>query len=102
MPQYDVLTVEKILEFLLEQGEVEHYLPDDVDLEKIPRQWLVNVASVVIGTPFREWVSEQIEIRNAEMANKKGVMIHVDPQILERFHQSSHVSCKYQRLVVGA
>ena len=28
------------------------YIPEDRDIHKVPRQWLVNVAYSVIGEPF--------------------------------------------------
>ena len=37
IPQYKNLSLEKILEFANEQGGVDHFLPDDVDLPKIPK-----------------------------------------------------------------
>ena len=44
------------------------YLPDEPDLTKVPKQWIMNVCAAVIGSDFKEWVHEQIEDRNALMA----------------------------------
>ena len=58
VPQYKNLSLEKIMEFVAAQGAVEHYLPDEVDLPKIPKQWIVNICTVVLGDPFRTWVAQ--------------------------------------------
>ena len=57
IPQYKNLSVERILDFISNHGEIDHYLPDEPDLEKIPKQWLVNVCTTIIGEPFRNWVA---------------------------------------------
>ena len=46
------------MEFVAAQGAVEHYLPDEVDLPKIPKQWIVNICTVVLGDTFRTWVAQ--------------------------------------------
>ena len=68
------------------------YFPDEEDLPKIPKQWIVNVCAAVIGEPFKNWVADQIEIRNAERAEKREVMIAMDPELAAKFQASTHVS----------
>ena len=70
------------------------YLPDDPDLRKVPKQWIVNVCAAVVGQPFKDWVSDQVEDRNAIMAEKKEIMIAMDPQMAAKFQASSHISRK--------
>ena len=50
----------------------------------------------MIGQPFKYWVYEQVEERNALMAEKKEVMIAMDPAMAAKFQASTHVSRKYQ------
>jgi len=95
LPQYKNLSLEKIFEFARAQGGVTHYLPDDPDLPKIPKQWIVNVCTVVLGDVFRNWVSQQVEERNAQMAEKRELMIAMDPALAQKFAASTHVSCRY-------
>ena len=95
VPQYKNLTVDKVLAFAKEAGPIEHYLPDDQYIEKLPKQWLCNMCAAVMGSTFREWVSVQIEDRNAEMADKRNMMIDMDPVMKAKFEQSTHVSRKY-------
>ena len=72
------------------------YLPDDIDLPKVPKQWLVNVFAAVLGEGFKKWVVQQVEERNALMCEKKEVMIAMDPNMAAKFDASTHVSCKYR------
>ena len=57
MPQYKNLSIERILEFVSEKPNISNFLPDDIDLEKVPKQWIVNVCAVVLGSEFKAWVS---------------------------------------------
>lgn len=61
----------------------------------MPKQWIVNVCAAVIGDDFRAWVAQQIEERNSLMAEKKEIMIQMDPVMAAKFSASTHVSCKY-------
>ena len=61
------------------------YLPDYPDLRNLPKQWICNVCAAVMGHPFKDWVSDQVEDRNAIMAKKKEIMIAMDPQMAAKF-----------------
>ena len=37
VPQYKNLTVERVMEFVAGQPDIEHYLPDEPDLAKVPK-----------------------------------------------------------------
>ena len=58
VPQYKNLSIEKILAFAIERPQIEMYLPDEPDLAKVPKQWLVNICAAMIGDPFKDWVAE--------------------------------------------
>ena len=75
MPQYKSLSLEKILEFISDIPDIESFLPDDQDIAKTPKQWIVNVCAAVINQPFKKWVGEQVEDRNQHMAEKRDLMI---------------------------
>ena len=49
MPHYEGLALKHVMEYISTKPRISSYLPDDVDLPKIPRQWIVNVISAVIG-----------------------------------------------------
>ena len=99
VPQYKNLSIEKILTFASTKPKVEKFLPDGIDLPKVPKQWIVNVCAVVIGPAFKDWVVDQMEERNALMAKKKDVMIEMDSMMAAKFDASTHVSRKYLRRV---
>ena len=79
IPQYKNLSLEKILSYAFTKPNIDDYLPDEMDLPKVPKQWIVNICAAVIGSDFKEWVAAQIEERNAIMAEKKEIMISMDP-----------------------
>ena len=94
IPMYKNLSVERIMDFIGDHDEINFYLPDDPDLAKVPKQWLINVCATVIGDPFRNWVKQQKEESNALMAEKKELMIAMDPVMAAKFQASTHVSRK--------
>ena len=94
VPQYQNLTVEKILDYVRGRSRIESYLPDPPDLDKVPKAWLTSVCAAVLGDTFRGWVHDQVEVRNALMAEKKEIMISMDPQMAAKFAASTHVSSK--------
>ena len=95
MPQYLSLTIEKILDFLSQHQVCFNYFPQDhKETLRLPKQWIVNVASTVIGAPFRDWVKEQIKNRNHSMAVTKNLFVEMDPDIYQAFSNSNAVSSK--------
>ena len=61
----------------------------------------MNICAAVIGADFKEWVAEQVEERNAVMAQQKEVMISMDPVMAAKFAASSHVSRKCDLCLLG-
>ena len=61
----------------------------------------MNICAAGIGSDFKDWVSEQIEDRNALMAEKKEIIISMDPHMAAKFAASSHVSRKLDPSSVG-
>ena len=94
VPQYERLNIERILNKIREYPEVNEYLPDDRDMHKVPRQWLINVAYTVIGEPFAAWVKDEIASRNEELAKKQKLLIEMDSEVAQAFHRSVNISSK--------
>ena len=65
------------------------YLPDDPDLPKTPKQWIINVCVAVIGKPFKDWVYDQVEERNLLMTRKREMMITMDPMMAQKFQANA-------------
>ena len=85
--------------FVATKSLVDLYLPDELDIPKIPKQWIVNVCAAVLGDSFKQWVMTQVEERNILMQEKKEMMIAMDPVMAAKFSASSHVSCKCHKLL---
>ena len=59
VPQYDTLTIKSIFEKLDKYPECFEYFPaDKKEINRLPKQWIVNVAVTVIGEPFAKWIKE--------------------------------------------
>lgn len=94
VPQYEGLGIK---EFLIEAGkhpETIVYFPDEDDLRKLPRQWVIDVTYTLVGRPFADWVQARMEARNADLVAKRDMAIMMDPDILRAFNASSHISSK--------
>ena len=96
MPYYESLSLEKIQQFCQRHhNEVDQYLPDRREIHKVSREWICNIIATVLKNIFTDWVKQQIEDRNVEMAEKKDLNIELDPDIAAAFNASSSVSRKY-------
>ena len=96
VPFYDNLTTDLIMEFLQKYPEVFQYLPDEVELPKLPKQYLINVAYAIVQDDFSKWVKGQIEARNKKVAVEKNLLIEMDPEVAEAFAASNAVSRKFK------
>ena len=68
VPHYEGLSIETILQFGEEHPEVSNHLPDDRDIPRLPRQFIVDVTYTLMGEPFKKWVHEVIKDRNKKIA----------------------------------
>ena len=73
------------------------HLPDDRDLAKLPRQWIINVIYSLVGDDFRLWVSNLIQNRNDHLAESNDLMIELDPEIATAFRGSFNISSKCEQ-----
>ena len=99
-PQYENLNIVTILATARKNPKVSYYLPEDRDMHKVPRQWIINVAYTLIGEPFAAWVKDEIANRNDELAKKQNLLIEMDPGIAAAFHKSVNISSKCVIVVV--
>ena len=57
LPQYEGLTIKEMDEEIFQSNSVIYsYLPDQVEIHKTPKQWIVNVAASVLEDTFTDWV----------------------------------------------
>ena len=92
---YESLTVATILEYGQSSDKLKLYLPEERDMHKLPRQWVINVIYSLCGDNFRQWVSQQVKDRNDRLAEKRDLMIDLDPDIAAAFSNSAYISSKY-------
>jgi hypothetical protein len=64
VPQYESLKITKIMEEASRNSGAMMYLPVLKELEKVPKQWLVNCIYSIVGEDFASWVSHKIKERN--------------------------------------
>ena len=92
-PQYENLSMEKILDFLAQFEAMHLFMPSEPhEIKKLPRAWVINVGATVVGQPFVEWVSKRITARNTEMAQDRNLLIKMDPQLAQAFQRSTAIS----------
>ena len=78
-----------------QHADVLRYLPDPQDIDKLPRQFLLNVAFTLIQKPFVEWVHSVCSERHERIAEKKDLLIKMDPEVHRAFMASQAVSSKF-------
>ena len=93
-PQYEALNIARILETASKHPCFRLYMPEDRDMHKVPRQWIINVAYSVVGETFNAWVKEEISNRNDELAKKQKLLIEMDGEIANAFHSSVNISSR--------
>ena len=92
--QYSNLSIEKISQFLQQYPEIAQYLPDAIEIPRLPKEYLANVAYTVIKKPFADWVKAQINARNEKIITDQQLEVELDPELVEAFNASTHVSSK--------
>ena len=71
------------------------YLPEERDMDKVPRQWLVDVIYTVFDEDFKTWVHDLVEARNEHAKGEEEDQIVMDPEIYAIFERSTLVSRKF-------
>jgi hypothetical protein len=95
VPQYEGLKIQSILDQFGQHMAFLQHMPIEKELSKLPKQWICNVAYSLIGDPFRQWVLQMVETRNAKMAVERNEMINLHPRVHAAHMASTHVSRKY-------
>ena len=79
VPQYEGLSIERILEKGQEHPQVVNYLPDERDIERLPRSF----------------IHEVIVERNNRIAENRKLIIELDPAVAAAFRDSVNISSKF-------
>ena len=74
-------------------GAALKYLPkDQLDIDRLPRQYVANVIFTICGDDFERWVNKTIESRNEHLIQQRDLLIEMDPTIAKIFKESTSVS----------
>ena len=93
IPQYDKLTIEEFMKFVSDYPFATMCLPDrKQELDKLPREYLINVIFTKVGEPFKNWVDERVGMRHEKVKEKGEMFVELDPEIHKVFMASQAVS----------
>ena len=65
---------------------------EENELDKLPRQYVINVIYTLVGEAFKIWVNDLVDRRHHEIAEKRKLYIELDSEVAEIFHKSQAVS----------
>ena len=94
-PQYDGLSLADILNQAKQYPITFEYLPEEAELKRLPRQWVINLVYTLVEDLFAAWVNERVEQRNRKLAEENDLLIDFDPEIARAFHASTAISSKF-------
>ena len=86
--------MKEIRKFIAEYPDLWQYLPDPCEMDKLPKQWVVNVIYKANDVEFRDWVKARILKRNEKLVVEKKLAINMDPAVMKAFLNSTAVSSK--------
>lgn len=95
IPQYEKLSIECILNKGREHPDLERYLPEERDIDRLPRQWVASIVRALLKSKFDDWVDEIVAERNENVKTKGKQTIKLDPAIYKAFKKSKNISSKY-------
>jgi hypothetical protein len=96
-PQYETLSTKSILEWACAQSNlIQMYLPEEREIVKLPKQWILNVVYAILGEAFSTFIHERCQARNDKIIQERQMTINVDPEIAAAFNACNHVSSKYK------
>ena len=98
VPQYESLSLDKILEYALAFQQITNALPVLREIRKMPRAYVCNVINTLIGEEFQDWVKERCTERNEQLAIEKDLNIQLDANIAKAFQASTAVSRKSRHI----
>ena len=68
-------------------------LPDrQVEIDKLPRQYLINLIYTKVGEKFSTWVNEKVNQRHERVKDEGKQYIELDPEIAKVYQQSRAIS----------
>ena len=76
VPQYENLSIQHMLDFLKDFPEMHVHMPSERrEVEKLPRDFVINVGCTIVNEPFLRFVKEAIIARNQKMSQDRNMLI---------------------------
>lgn len=87
------MSVDDFIEFIQDYPFVQMCLPDKKkEIQKLGRQYIINVIYTRLGDKFRLWVAKRVDARHQEVKEEGHKYIMLDPEIAKLFQASKAVS----------
>ena len=104
VPNYEGLAIDDFLEKAKNYQIMSSYLPEERDIHRLPRCFIINVLYTMIGEDIKLHVKRIIEARNKAVIDHQRMALELDDDIRRAFEMSTAVSCKFHfgRSVGGA
>ena len=97
-PSYEGLTIHDFLLRANNYPVIKQYLPDENDVHRLPRNFVINLMYSIIGPEVRQFVMHVVEERNQAVLNNQRMALELDQDIREAFERSTSVACKFTAL----
>lgn len=88
------MSIEAILERGRENDQLEGYLPEERDMERLPRMFIATIVRGLLKTDFDDWVDGVIDLRNENLKTKQSLEIELSPDIYKIYKESKMISSK--------
>ena len=93
VPQYENLNIKEFLKFADDYPFIMMHLPDrKVEIDKLPRQYIINRIFTKVGEKFSTWVNEKVNQRHEKVKDEGKQYIELDPEIAKVYQQSKAIS----------
>ena len=99
-PNYEGLTIDCFLAKAKDYPVLKQFLPDDNDIHRLPRNFLINLMFTIIGKELKDFVSKVVEERNLAVMNSQRMALDLDDDIREAFEKSTSVVCKFKFTII--
>ena len=95
VPFFQGLSIEKMLLWAKSRPEniMDAFPLVEREIQKLPRAYIANVIYTMSGSAFENWITQQVNERNAKVAVQKDC-IQMDPQIAAIYMASTATSGK--------
>ena len=93
VPQYEHLNIKKFLKFADNYPFIMMHLPErKVEIDKLPRQYIINIIYTKVGEKFATWVNEKVNERHEKVKDDGKQYIELDPEVARVYQQSQAIS----------